>query len=115
MNSAKLSPEQKADHLEMLKIVLQIQLSVQKISGQQIPKVQIGDKEELKNQQVTKDSIKKVSALAQTMEKINTSSIVTGNSMRDGLRKKLVDLITSEEKSELRKSQGQKVALDIED
>jgi hypothetical protein len=49
------------------------------------------------------------------MEKINTSSIVTGNSMRDGLRKKLVDLITSEEKSELRKSQGQKVALDIED
>jgi len=35
--------------------------------------------------------------------------------MRDGLRKKLVDLITSEEKNEQRKSQGTKVALDIED
>ncbi len=77
--------------------------------------MQTGDKEELKNQQITKDSTKKISAPTPAVEKINTSSIVTGNSLRDGLRKKLVDLITIEEKSELRKSQGTKVALDIED
>lgn len=90
--------------MEVLKIVLQIQLSLWKISGQQIPKAQVGDKEELKNQQVTKESAKKIGGAAATpIEKINTSSIVTGNSMRDGIRKKLDELISGAEKSELRK------------
>jgi DNA-directed RNA polymerase subunit M/transcription elongation factor TFIIS len=35
--------------------------------------------------------------------------------MRDGIRKKLVDLIASSESSEQRKSQATKVALAIED
>ena len=81
-----------------------------------MPKVQGGDKEELKNQQVTKEAaVKKVGGSAPAIEKINTSSIVTGNSMRDGIRKKLVDLISAPESSEQRKSQATKVALAIED
>ena len=49
MNSAKLSSDKKADHMEVLKIVLQIKLNLKKISGQKIPKTQNEDKEEIKN------------------------------------------------------------------
>lgn len=112
MNSDKLSNEQKTEHVEVLKIALQIKLSLKKISG--MPKLHGDEKEEFKNQSVLKgEPVKKAATLN---EKGQTVTIATGNSMRDGIRKKLVDLLSSADSTnELRKIQATRVALDIED
>ena len=89
-----------------------MRLVLQKTQTTAVPKMTIADKEETKSQ--PKKEVQQAKTVSDETGKLSDLKLATGNSMRDGIRQKLSDLITQGEIDERQKYLGTKIAYEIE-